>query len=343
MIPWFDSTLVTLRSPKLYHRRVDPAERISGDYIWPQREPGSYQSLVSRIRSAYLDKDTGLKRSVHVDFKREFRDAGIQVIIQVSSIDPTPEEPNYPGQEWHVQGQLACMTAGESICPLLSSGFVLTCPQNERICASVVYCYNCENILNASMSFRSRVSNEEPMWLNTVTETTMETEDMYDIEDLTPAVQELGDLTIQENRVISFLNVRTPPIMSLAGDLTASKVFQTKLNSFSLQDESKPGHCKLMIVHLVDPNRRIMSTSNVPCQRRDWWAHEIRENTPVLWRLPVEIFNHIIDMSYYDESESKPFSHQVITRSRTSNSRIKLTATVGRRRIPDLPPRRRMV
>lgn len=94
---------------------------------------------------------------------------------------------------------------------LLDSGFVLTCLQNERICASVVYCYDCENILDASMSFRSRVSNEEPMWLNSVTKTTMETEDVYDIEDLTSAVQELGHLTIREDRVISFPNVRTPP------------------------------------------------------------------------------------------------------------------------------------
>ncbi len=60
------------------------------------------------------------------------------------------------------------------------------------------------------MSFRSRVSNEEPMWLNSVAKTTMETEDVYDIEDLTSAVQELGHLTIREDRVISFPNVRTP-------------------------------------------------------------------------------------------------------------------------------------
>jgi len=50
-----------------------------------------------------------------VDLKREFWDAWIQIIIQVSSIDLTPEEPNYPGEEWHVQGHLVRMTAGETI------------------------------------------------------------------------------------------------------------------------------------------------------------------------------------------------------------------------------------
>lgn len=131
--------------------------------------------------------------------------------------------------------------------------------------------------------------------------------------------------------------------MSLVGSLTDSKVFQTKINPFSLQDKSKPGQCKLMIVHLVDPNRRIMSTSNVPCRRRDWWAHDIRRNTPVLWRLPLEIFDQIIDTSCYHESELKPLGQNVITESRTSNPRFKLTATVDGRRISYFPPRRRVV
>jgi len=55
------------------------------------------------------------------------------------------------------------------------------------------------------------------------------------------------------------------------------------------------------VVHLVDPNRRIMSTTHVPCQRRDWWAHQIRRITSVLWRLPFEIFDQIIDVSSYPE------------------------------------------
>jgi len=207
LVPLFNSTLVTLRFPRLHDRRVDPAKCVSGNHGWPQLEPGSYQPLVSRVRSEYLDKDAKLHRSVHVDLQRVFWDAGIQTIIQISSIGLTPEEPRYPGEEWHVQGQLVRMIAGELICPFLNSGFVFTCLQNERICASVLYCYDCENISDASMSFRSRVSNEEPMWLNSITETTLETEDMYDIEDLTSAVQELGHLTIREDRVISFPNV----------------------------------------------------------------------------------------------------------------------------------------
>lgn len=77
------------------------------------------------------------------------------------------------------------------------------------------------------------------------------------------------------------------------------QVFQTKINALKLCDRSKPGHLKLFVFHLVDPNRRIMSTSRVPCQRRDWWAREIRQLVPVLRRLPMEIFDRIIDVGYY--------------------------------------------
>lgn len=70
-----------------------------------------------------------------------------------------------------------------------------------------------------------------------------------------------------------------------------------KINPFKLRDPSKPGHLKLFVIHLVDPNRRIMSTSTVPCQRQDWWAREIRQLVPVSRRLPLEIFDRVIDVS----------------------------------------------
>ena len=52
----------------------------------------------------------------------------------------------------------------------------------------------------------------------------------------------------------------------------------------------------MLTLHLIDPNRGIMSTSMVPCQRRDWWADEVRKSWPALYRLPTELYHHIIDM-----------------------------------------------
>lgn len=55
----------------------------------------------------------------------------------------------------------------------------------------------------------------------------------------------------------------------------------------------------MLTLHLIDPNRRLMSTAMVPCQRRDWWAQSIRFACPALWRLPPEIFEHVV--AYVDE------------------------------------------
>ncbi|KAI4202378.1 MAG: hypothetical protein LQ350_002596 [Teloschistes chrysophthalmus] len=238
-----------VKTPKLLRPRIDPAQ-LKGRKEYPDPEPGPYQPWQSRVRHWDLAEDVKLPTSARVDLQKEFWDVGIQAVIQVTSIDLHFEMPEYPGESWHVQGQL-----------------------NERICATVVYCYSCENISEASLSFRHRCSTDAHQWLNTVTRTTKETEDVYGVEDSTWAVQELGSVMIREGRV-----------------------FQTKLNPFKLRDPAKPGHLKMILVHLIDPNRRIMSTSLVPCQRRDWWARDIHQIVPVLRRLPVEVFDNIIDM-----------------------------------------------
>lgn len=45
------------------------------------------------------------------------------------------------------------------------------------------------------------------MSLNSLTRTTKETEEVYGVEDLKPAVQELGSVIIRAGRAISFPNV----------------------------------------------------------------------------------------------------------------------------------------
>ena len=85
-------------------------------------------------------------------------------------------------------------------------------------------------------------------------------------------------MTLREERVVVFPNV-----------------FQTRNGHFGLEDSAKPGHLRILMLHLIDPNRRAMSTGMVPCQRRDWWAHEIRTSCPRFWRLPRGVFDLIIE------------------------------------------------
>ena len=86
-------------------------------------------------------------------------------------------------------------------------------------------------------------------------------------------------------------------VSHLQPELNRNQVFQTKLDRFKLRDPTKSGHLKILLVHLIDPNRRIMSTSMVPSQRRDWWARDIRQQVPVLWQLPMEVYDNVLDVS----------------------------------------------
>jgi hypothetical protein len=43
------------------------------------------------------------------------------------------------------------------------------------------------------------------------------------------------------------------------------------------------------VVHLVDPNTKVISTSSVPCQQRDWWSEAVLDAIGVLNKLSLEL------------------------------------------------------
>lgn len=72
--------------------------------------------------------------------------------------------------------------------------------------------------------------------------------------------------------------------------VTFPNVVQHCVSPFSLVDRAKPGHLKILALFLVDPRRRIISSSNVPPQQEDW-GREKRELVASLLsqRLPPEL------------------------------------------------------
>jgi Protein of unknown function (DUF4246) len=50
---------------------------------------------------------------------------------------------------------------------------------------------------------------------------------------------------------------------------------------------------KILTLFLVDPHIKIISSANVPCQQRQWWAQEIR-GQDLLRSLPAEVYNEVI-------------------------------------------------
>ncbi|KAF9469551.1 hypothetical protein BDZ94DRAFT_1316716 [Collybia nuda] len=186
-----------------------------------------------------------------VDLLKHYLTRGLQIIVKLTDIHLTPEKPVYSGDTWHVDGLL-----------------------NERICATAIYCYDRSNISKSYIAFRqqSNTKSAEKIvcppsqrdWLKAV----------FGCEDKGPAVQDVGVIHINEGRLITWPNI-----------------LQHKFQPFRLVDPTKPGHCKILTLFLVDPSIRIISTANVPCQRKDWWIKAVRRTLP----LPVELQDLIFE------------------------------------------------
>ncbi|KAF8518114.1 hypothetical protein BU17DRAFT_66554 [Hysterangium stoloniferum] len=149
---------------------------------------------------------------------------------------------------------------------------------NEHICATALYYYDSVNITTSRLAFRQQSNydiydieydQDEHNWLSIV----------FGCENEGPAVQYIGTVDTKEGRLLTFPNI-----------------LQHQVQPFKLEDPTKPGHRKILALFLVDPNIRVISTANVPCQQRDWWAETLSEGKGCgLNPLPVELRTQIIN------------------------------------------------
>ncbi|KAI0847455.1 hypothetical protein F5Y00DRAFT_241477 [Daldinia vernicosa] len=236
-VPLWEECL--FRKPALKPRIICESKGWTEDYYLP--EPKDY---------APRERDPLGKP----DLKKDFPD-GLQVIFKLANIHLTPENPEYDGGSWHIEGAL-----------------------NERIVATALYYYDAENISESRLAFKQAVDTKKLHMLLSQGEfppLMLRTGIVNNLEDL--PFQELGGVFTRPGRLLAFPNV-----------------FQHQVQQFRLEDPTKPGHRKILAMFLVDPNIRVLSTGVVPPQRRDWWAPEVRKISPFS-KIPVEIFHMIID------------------------------------------------
>lgn len=191
----------------------------------------------------------------------EFRQRGLQVIVRMSSIDLSPTKSRYPGEDWCVDGT-----------------------PNEHIVATAVYCYDQHNITDAAMTFRQSASMDLMKYRYNGVEALDELSEVFDIppnhdmEDTVPDHQVLGTVSSPQGRLLTWPNT-----------------IHTRLQPFELIDKSESGHRRCIILSLVDPHYRILSTQNVPPQQHGWWFEEAANIIGELpdKKLPRELIDRI--------------------------------------------------
>uniref|UniRef100_A0A914DMX4 Uncharacterized protein n=1 Tax=Acrobeloides nanus TaxID=290746 RepID=A0A914DMX4_9BILA len=204
----------------------------------------------------------------------------LQAIVKLSNIHLTPEKPRYPGGVWHVEGM-----------------------RNERIVASGIYYYDMENITESRLRFRQAVAT--PTEFGGEADMPASSDDngnlhiwcnhFYGLGNGSYWNQELGYVCAEPGRLIVFPNV-----------------FQHKVEPFELVDKTKPGHRKILVFFLVDPNISILSTERVPPQQNSWLFKEVCKIVPQIAMLPDLVKKRIQELLPMTLDEAKIFREELM-------------------------------
>lgn len=189
----------------------------------------------------------------------------LQVIVKLSNIHLTPDNPRYEGGSWHIEGQL-----------------------NEHICATALFYYESENITDCELAFRTSANSEE-LWRNINYQQNDEyfLPRTFAIDWNQGTQQEVGSVLTRPGRALFFPNV-----------------YQHRVSPFSLADPKKSGHRKILALFLVDPAIPIISTANVPPQQEDWWSRVTGLSVAdLIGVLPAELQNMVVENIDFPISE----------------------------------------
>ncbi|KAJ2199590.1 hypothetical protein IW144_001471 [Coemansia sp. RSA 522] len=190
----------------------------------------------------------------------------LQAIFKMSNICLTPEQPEYEGDNWHLEEE-----------EIDGCNWHTEVMANERIAATGIYYYDIENITESTLSFRESVEEfyefprgdtYGPAWAFGMFQEGLSDDAQF--------AQKTGSMQVKNDRCIVFPNI-----------------YQHQVSGFKLADPTKPGHCKILTFYFIDPTTRIPSTEIVAPQQREWWSETVMErgamgNLPLLVKDQIE-------------------------------------------------------
>lgn len=110
-----------------------------------------------------------------------------------------------------------------------------------------------DNITDSHLSFRQRADTGAFTYVEYEQDQHQFLQEVYGIEprseawDDSPVTQEIGNISSVQGRLLTFSNI-----------------LQHRVAPFELADKTKPGHRKILALFLVEPQIRVISSSNVP-------------------------------------------------------------------------------
>ncbi|MEU7297184.1 DUF4246 domain-containing protein [Streptomyces exfoliatus] len=195
MRPLLENVLTDLRHPRPVRIDVDPYGWYDSEPEEPDEDsfsdPAAYDEAVSAwedAMDAWWEDRVPVVPDAPAFTAPELPDASarvdlrgrrLQVIVKLATIHLTPEDPEYPGGSWHVEGMV-----------------------NERIVSTGLYYYDSENITESLLSFRTAV--DDPRYEQNDDNGMRE---VYGLENEDALNQLLGSASTPEGRCLAFPNV----------------------------------------------------------------------------------------------------------------------------------------
>ncbi|MFJ8045467.1 DUF4246 domain-containing protein [Kitasatospora sp. NPDC096147] len=194
LLPLFENVLTDLHHPRPPRIEADPCDWYDSEPQYPSRESLPDADAYQKARDAFHQEYEAWieNRSPKVPDAPEFsppalpdaarvrlRGRGLQVIVKLATIHLTPDQPEYAGGSWHVEGML-----------------------NERIVSTGIYYWDSENVTGSRLGFRAAL--DDP-WYEQNDDAGVRA--VYGLEDETALNQVLGSVPTPEGRCLAFPNV----------------------------------------------------------------------------------------------------------------------------------------
>ncbi|GHC85108.1 hypothetical protein GCM10010309_63290 [Streptomyces violaceochromogenes] len=238
MLPLLENVLTDLRHPRPPRIEADP-------YGWYDSEP------------VYPDKGSYTDDGAYTEALRAWEAAqddwweNRRPVLPDAPVFTAPERPDASarvdlrGRRLQVIVKLATLHLTPDKPEYLGGSWHVEGMLNERIVSTGIYYWDSENITESRLSFRAAL--DDPDYEQNDDNGLRE---VYGLEDEDALNQMLGSASTPAGRCLAFPNI-----------------LQHRVDSFRLEDPTRPGHRKILAFFLVDPSETIVSTSDVPPQQ----------------------------------------------------------------------------
>ncbi|MEU8502122.1 DUF4246 domain-containing protein [Streptomyces lavendulae] len=195
MRPLWENVLTDLRHPRPPRIEADPYGWYDSEPEYPVKSSFSDDAAYADARSAWEEAHEiwwETRRPVVPDApdfappalpdeaaRVDLRGRRLQVIVKLATLHLTPDQPEYAGGSWHVEGML-----------------------NERIVSTGIYYWDSENITESSLGFRAAL--DDPDYEQNDDEGVRE---VYGLENEEALNQVLGSVATPAGRCLAFPNI----------------------------------------------------------------------------------------------------------------------------------------